>query len=303
MKNGSDFYPVGSSCCMNAQTDKTFGDWRLQYLLMADNRENGRFVEIDAEAQYSIARQTNPEINFNKAYMDSYPKVVTAGGERFPAMVNAIDANIQRGVLVANYIGHGGEAGLADERVVAIDQINSWSNINLSIPQNMRAVFFINKDTGFIVGENARIQKTMNGGSTWSQKYVRTAAYGYDIHFRGQYGIAVGKDMLAVSSNNMGETWAVDTTFVSNKRLNSACILPNGQCWAVGDSGYILNKHISRRLWVNKKYNSKYVFFFFFIFIFYIKIKNKSRYVIFFFLYIFIFYIYKASRQLSLSRY
>jgi photosystem II stability/assembly factor-like uncharacterized protein len=139
----------------------------------------------------------------------------------------------------------------------SVDTGKSWSNINLSIPQNMRAVFFINKDTGFIVGENARIQKTMNGGSTWSQKYVRTAAYGYDIHFRGQYGIAVGKDMLAVSSNNMGETWAVDTTFVSNKRLNSACILPNGQCWAVGDSGYILNKHISRRLWVNKKYNSK----------------------------------------------
>ncbi len=130
MKNGSDFYPVGSSCCMNAQTDKTFGDWRLQYLLMADNRDDGRFVEIDAEGQYNIARQTNPEINFNKAYMDAYPKVVTAGGERFPAMVSAIDANIQRGVLVANYIGHGGEAGLADERVVAIDQINSWSNIN-----------------------------------------------------------------------------------------------------------------------------------------------------------------------------
>lgn len=139
----------------------------------------------------------------------------------------------------------------------SVDTGKSWSNISLSIPQNMRAVFFINKDTGFIVGENARIQKTMNGGSTWSQKYVRTAAYGYDIHFRGQYGIAVGKDMLAVSSNNMGETWAVDTTFISNKRLNSTCILPNGQCWAVGDSGYILNKHISRRLWVNKKYNSK----------------------------------------------
>jgi hypothetical protein len=33
--------------------------------------------------------------------------------------------------------------------------------------------------------------------------------------------------------------------------------LPNGQCWAVGDSGYILNKHISRRIWENKKYASK----------------------------------------------
>lgn len=137
------------------------------------------------------------------------------------------------------------------------DTGKTWSNINLSIPENMRAVFFLNKDTGFFIGENARIQKTNNGGSTWTQKYVRTAAYGYDIQFRGQYGIAVGKDMLAISSNNMGETWFVDTTFISNKRLNSVCILPNGQCWAVGDSGYILNKHISRRLWENKKYNSK----------------------------------------------
>jgi len=129
MKNGSDFYPVGNSCCMNTQTNKTFGDWRLQYLLMADNRESGYFINTDAEPQYAIGNGFNPEINFNKLYMDAFPKVVTAGGERFPAMVSAIDANIQRGVLVANYIGHGGEVGLADERVVSVDQINSWNNI------------------------------------------------------------------------------------------------------------------------------------------------------------------------------
>ena len=130
MKNGSNFYPVGNSCCMGTQTDKTFGDWRMQYLLMADNRETGYFVDTDAEPQYSIGKSFNPEINFNKLYMDAFPKVVTAGGERFPAMIDAIDANIQRGVLVANYIGHGGEVGLADERIVTIDQINAWNNIH-----------------------------------------------------------------------------------------------------------------------------------------------------------------------------
>jgi hypothetical protein len=130
MKNGSNFYPVTSSCCMGTQTDKTFGDWRNQYLVMTDNRENGYFINIDAEPQYAISNMLNPEINYNKLYMDAFPKVITAGGERFPAMTNAIDANIQRGVLVANYIGHGGEVGLADERVVGIDQVNSWSNIH-----------------------------------------------------------------------------------------------------------------------------------------------------------------------------
>ena len=148
-------------------------------------------------------------------------------------------------------------AGQNSALLKSTDTGKTWSSLNLSIPENIRALFFINKDTGFFIGENARIQKTSNGGSSWSQKYVRTAAYGYDIHFSGKNGIAVGKDMLAVSSSNMGETWNVDTTFISNKRLNSVCILPNGQCWAVGDSGYILNKHISRRLWENKKFASK----------------------------------------------
>ncbi|MEY3503908.1 MAG: hypothetical protein RL349_499 [Bacteroidota bacterium] len=118
MKNGSNFYPVASSCCMGTQTDKTFGDWRNQYMVMTDN------------PQYEISKLFNPEINYNKLYMDAFPKVVTAGGERFPAMVSAIDAGIQRGVLVANYIGHGGEVGLAEERIVDIDQINSWNNIH-----------------------------------------------------------------------------------------------------------------------------------------------------------------------------
>ncbi len=130
MKNGSNFYPVASSCCMGTQTDKTFGDWRNQYMVMTDNREGGYFINTDAEPQYEISKLFNPEINYNKLYMDAFPKVVTAGGERFPAMVSAIDAGIQRGVLVANYIGHGGEVGLAEERIVDIDQINSWNNIH-----------------------------------------------------------------------------------------------------------------------------------------------------------------------------
>ncbi|MEN9993586.1 MAG: hypothetical protein RL762_243 [Bacteroidota bacterium] len=130
MKNGSNFYPVTSSCCMGTQTDKTFGDWRNQYLIMTDNREGGYFINTDAEPQYEVSKHLNPEINYNKLYMDAFPKVITAGGERFPAMTNAIDANIQRGVLVANYIGHGGEVGLAEERIVGIDLVNSWSNIH-----------------------------------------------------------------------------------------------------------------------------------------------------------------------------
>lgn len=138
----------------------------------------------------------------------------------------------------------------------SVDSGKTWSSLVLTIPANLKACYFSNKDTGFVIGENARIQKTNNGGSSWTQKYVRTAAYGHDIQFSGNQGIAIGKDMLAVSSDNLGETWTVDTTIQINKNLNSVCILPNGMCWAVGDSGYIMSKHISRKAWTIIKYPS-----------------------------------------------
>ncbi|MEI8100929.1 MAG: type IX secretion system sortase PorU, partial [Bacteroidota bacterium] len=42
----------------------------------------------------------------------------------------AIDKRVEKGCLIMNYTGHGGEVGLAHERVVEVSQINSWKNIN-----------------------------------------------------------------------------------------------------------------------------------------------------------------------------
>ena len=68
-------------------------------------------------------------MNCDKLYMDAYPQETSAGGQRYPEVLNAITDRVQRGALVVNYVGHGGEVGLAEERVVTIPQINSWTNI------------------------------------------------------------------------------------------------------------------------------------------------------------------------------
>lgn len=130
------------------------------------------------------------------------------------------------------------------------DSGKSWQKLNLSIPSNLRTVYFFDSLTGLVSGENARIQKTYNGGKTWTQKYVRTAAFAYDIDFSGNKGIAVGKDLLAISSVDAGETWTVDTTPQVRKQLNSVSISPSGNCWAVGDSGFIFRKHLSEKKWI-----------------------------------------------------
>lgn len=134
------------------------------------------------------------------------------------------------------------------------DTGKSWKNLVLTVPANLRALWFLDSNLGFVIGENARIQKTTDGGKNWTQKYVRTASYGYDIAFQNNRGIAVGTDMLAISTVDYGENWTVDTTFSKSRKLNSVTIMPDGNCWAVGDTGYILNKNINSKKWKVIKY-------------------------------------------------
>ena len=91
--------------------------------------------------------------------------------------------------------------------------------------------------------------KTKDGGKLWTQTYVKTAAYANAIYFQGQHGAAVGKDFLAVSSSDSGKSWNVDTTASKFIKLQGVTIMPNGNCWAVGDSGYLLNKKVGAKKW------------------------------------------------------
>ena len=56
-------------------------------------------------------------MNCEKIYLDAYTQVATAGGERYPDVNEAIDSKIERGALLVNYVGHGGEVGVAEASV------------------------------------------------------------------------------------------------------------------------------------------------------------------------------------------
>ncbi|MFO0494086.1 MAG: type IX secretion system sortase PorU, partial [Flavobacteriia bacterium] len=132
MKNGSSIYSnsANSGQCNAQGASSTFGDWRLNYVQIADDEEGGYFVVQDTEPQYDYVKANHRDMNCDKLYCDAYTQVTTAGGERYPDIFNAITDRVERGALVVNYVGHGGEVGLAEERVVTVPQIQSWSNIN-----------------------------------------------------------------------------------------------------------------------------------------------------------------------------
>lgn len=115
-----------NGCNIENSSCSSFGDWRLKYVQIADDEES--FIINDTEPQYYIAQKENPLMNSDKIYLDAYQQVASAGGDRYPEVFDAISERMQNGALIVNYVGHGGEVGAADERVITIPQIESWTN-------------------------------------------------------------------------------------------------------------------------------------------------------------------------------
>jgi hypothetical protein len=108
----------------------SFGDWRNTVTLVADDID----VSTDATLQSGLEevadsiKKYKPIFNVNKIYADAFKQENSSGGERYPLVKNAITNSIEKGTLVFDYFGHGGEDGLAAERVLEIPQIQDFNN-------------------------------------------------------------------------------------------------------------------------------------------------------------------------------
>ena len=118
----------------NYQTKESMGNWRNVVTFIADdgNVADG-YTTIHTDQAESLARYVNktyPAFFTERIYFDTYRRVMTAGGEKYPDVNAAIDSRVKRGTLIMNYTGHGNAKGLADESVIDITGINSWDNYN-----------------------------------------------------------------------------------------------------------------------------------------------------------------------------
>jgi hypothetical protein len=118
---------VDKSIHYAVNTDDVMDDWRNIVCLVADD-EDGNLHLGDAEELFYIIDTTDKTLNVEKIYLDAFHQVSTPSGERYPEVQLAINDRIERGTLVFNYVGHGGELGLAHERIMNIPDINSWTN-------------------------------------------------------------------------------------------------------------------------------------------------------------------------------
>jgi hypothetical protein len=103
------------------------GDWKNVICLTADD-EDGNTHMSDAEGLSTFLKDSVPVFNVDKIYLDAFRQVTSVNGQSYPDVVTAINNRINSGCLVFNYTGHGNEDGFAHERVVRIENINSWTN-------------------------------------------------------------------------------------------------------------------------------------------------------------------------------
>ena len=105
----------------------TQGSWRNVMCLIADDEDSNLHM-TDAEGLAATASSAAPPLVIEKIYLDSYRQETTVTGSSYPDAVTAIDNRMAAGCLIMNYVGHGNESGLAHERVIRTDNINSWKN-------------------------------------------------------------------------------------------------------------------------------------------------------------------------------
>lgn len=99
--------------------ENSYGNWRNNLVIISDDTDKPSDISLQ-ERQNNLADKITfekPFLNTTKILMDSYVQEASAGGSRYPKARADLFGAFEKGALVFNYLGHGGEDGLAGERL------------------------------------------------------------------------------------------------------------------------------------------------------------------------------------------
>ncbi len=107
--------------------------WRNNFILISDDVDEAfefQDLQLQLDQLGDEISANKPSINVKKIHADAFQQQPSAGGDRYPEAVKAINDAIEVGAVVVNYFGHGGEDGLAQERLVSQTQAQNWTHPN-----------------------------------------------------------------------------------------------------------------------------------------------------------------------------
>jgi hypothetical protein len=111
---------------------EAFGSWRNNFVVVSDDVDKDweGILQETTDNVGNLVIQNKPFMNVVKIHSDAFKQESSAGGNRYPQVNNEFVNAIDNGALVVNYFGHGGEDGLAQERILLKPNIESLRNYN-----------------------------------------------------------------------------------------------------------------------------------------------------------------------------
>jgi len=111
------------------ETKSSYGDWRNKLTFITDDEWTEYAIDFNQAAEGFSNNYIKPykKFNISKIYSNAYEPLATAGGKRFPQVNTDITNSVNKGSLIINYIGHGGEVGWSARRILNVDEINAWN--------------------------------------------------------------------------------------------------------------------------------------------------------------------------------
>ncbi len=98
---------------------KSYGSWRNNIVMISDDSDKTSDQSLQHKQNVLADEITSekPFFNVRKIFLDSYEQETSAGGNRYPKARQDLFNAFEKGALVFNYLGHGGEDGLSGERI------------------------------------------------------------------------------------------------------------------------------------------------------------------------------------------
>lgn len=124
-----------------ASSKNCLGNWRNRYTFVADNGDFCEHSRQSNELAESLLSRNN-RANVKKLFLGAYERIAGAGGYTSPAATNELLSSIEKGNLIVNYTGHGGETVWADEFLFTREMIDKLKNFD-------RLSFFITATCDF----------------------------------------------------------------------------------------------------------------------------------------------------------
>lgn len=141
--------------------------------------------------------------------------------------------------------------------LISEDQGRSWRQLEMPTRATLTGVHFHDKRLGWVVGHDATILRTQDGGETWERVYYDPEEESplFDVWFRdAENGFAVGAYGLFLVTSDGGATWTrltVDEDEYSDFHLHHIASTETGRLYMAAEAGTIYRSDDGGRSWLS----------------------------------------------------